>query len=388
MDYDPTGMEDLAQTFDHMKEVQGVLAQSEPYKYAALLHSYPSHLFDRKRFEDAFEGLYRLLLEFHLPFEVVNEEGIQRGELAKYSVLVLPDVMAIANETVAAINAACDGGMGLVASFMTGFYDDSGRRRAQPAFSERMGVRIDDVVAWDTREGIASHPVLKLGDIDGSIFHYGSLKGDHELMAGFSEGRTFSFQGGHVLCEASSDSLVIAEVHAMDMVKLNSPVYNRRGHYPGPPRWPLLVVREVEGRRTVYLSPQAESEWRRRHAPELDQVLLRSILWAGGDPFLKTIHCPRSVEVRVFHSEERQVYLIMLINLTTNPLTQADDFNPGVIRYVTPHNDVRLVVRIDEKVTGVRSLIGSEVELVEQAGEVTIRLPQLDLYESLLVEYE
>jgi hypothetical protein len=78
---------------------------------------------------------------------------------------------------------------------------------------------------------------------------------------------------------------------------------------------------------------------------------------------------------------------ILLVNLTTNPLVSAGG-GPGVVRYVTPHKDLHLRLRTDKKVTKVHSQIGSAVEYRAKDGIIEIRLPLLDLYDSLVVEYQ
>lgn len=389
MDFDPTGTEELAETFDHIHAMQELQADAKPVRYAALLHSFPSYLQYDDRFEEAFEGLYRLMLESHIPFEVVNEAGVQRGELEDYKVLVMPDVVALANETASAIRDAVESGLGLVATYMTGLFDDRGQRRPQPALADVFGFELQDVTAYDTPEGIAYDPVLKLGDVDGAIFHYGSARADHPLTQGLPEKGLFSFRGGFAVCSPGEDAQVVADIHTLDQVRLNARPYNRRGHYPGPARWPLALVREYGKARVAYFAPQAEAESRRAHAPELDALLMHSITWAGGPPPLEAPDCPRSVEVRLFHSEKRRAYHIMLVNLTTNPLIFIEKYGPAVVRYVTPHKGLRLVLRPDAKVKAVRSLIDIEtgVHYSEADGMVLLELPHLDLYDSIVVEY-
>jgi hypothetical protein len=91
--------------------------------------------------------------------------------------------------------------------------------------------------------------------------------------------------------------------------------------------------------------------------------------------------------VRLFHSQKRRMFQILLVNLTTNALVRAGG-GPGVVRYVTPHKGLRLRLRTDKKVTNVKSQIGSAVHHTVNDGDVEIELPLLDLYDSLLVEYQ
>jgi hypothetical protein len=390
MDFDATGTEELAETFDHIRAMQELQAGAEPVRYAALLHSLPSYLQHSDHFDDAFEGLYRLMLEHHIPFEIVNERGIQRGELEDYSVLVLPDTVALDDRTVAAIRAAVKGGLGVVATHMTGMFDAQGVRRPQPALADLIGYEVSDVVAQDTGEALAAHPVLgpEVADVDGAIFYYGSARTDHPLAEGLPEKGLFSFQGGFVVCEADGSSEVVGDIHTIDKARLHAQPYNRRGHYPGPARWPLAIVRQRGTARLAYLAAQAEAESRRAHAPELDALLVRSILWAGGESPLDTLDCPRSVEVRLFHNRSRKAYHIMLVNQTTNPLVFMAKWSPSTVRYVTPQKGLRLALRVGANVIAVRSLVGSEVGYSVEDGVLLLDLPLLDLYESIVVEHE
>jgi len=385
MDFDRSGVGDLAETFEDMRRMQEVQAGAEPARYAALLHSSESHRLFADRFDEAFEGLYRLLLENHLPFEIVTEEGVQGGGLQGYRVLVLPDVVCLADETADAIRRAADGGMGVVATHMTGMLDGRGQQRGCPVLSEMMGLAFEDVIAHDAARTGSHDPVLKLPDVDGGIFQYASTRTGHPLAEGV--GPMFSFQGGYVRGHAAEGAEVVAEVCVLDHARMDARPFNRRGLFPGPPRWPLIVVRESGSSRTVMVTGQVEAERRRAHAPELDELLARAVVWAGGEPVLTAPVCPRSVEVRVFHNAQDRAYQVMLVNLTTNPLVQVGG-GPAVIRYVTPHRGLRLELRTGRKIRTVESQIGSEVAHTDLDGGVAIELPLLDLYESLVVKYE
>jgi hypothetical protein len=84
------------------------------------------------RHDDAtaeFRGLYRSLQEKHIPFDVVPEEGLvdmaKSGVLANYSVLVLSDIEALANERAQALNEFVSVGGRLLLTGASGF-DASG----------------------------------------------------------------------------------------------------------------------------------------------------------------------------------------------------------------------------------------------------------------------
>jgi hypothetical protein len=386
MDFDPTGTEELAETFQHIRSIQEVQADAELVRYAALLHSRRTHELFPDRYDEAFEGMYRLLFESHMPFEIINDAGVERGALKEYKVLVMADVVSLSDETADRIRRAVNDGLGLVGTYMTGLVDENGTERHQPALADLFGFELNDVTGCDTAAGLPRDAVIDLSSIDGPIFHYGSARTSHPLAQGLPERGFFSFRGGFVVCRCEPDTQVIADIHTLDAVRLNARSYNRRGIYPGAARWPLAIVRECGDGRVAYFATQAEAEKRRAYAPELEALMVRSVLWAGGLLPLETPDCPRSVEVRLFHSRKRHLFQIVLVNLTTNPLVRAGS-NPGVIRYITPQKGLRLRLRTDVKVKTLSSLVGVEVQHKVEDGTVLIDLPLLDLYDSIVVEY-
>ncbi len=162
---------------------------------------------------------------------------------------------------------------------------------------------------------------------------------------------------------------------------------NRRGLFPlGVPEWPFLVTRESGRQRTAFVSAQVESEPRRAHAPEIDALLMSTVRWLGGPLQLSIGECPRSVEVRLFHHPSRRAFILLLVNLTTNPLVPSSA-GPAVVRYVTPQKGIRLHLRLPAPFRSVQSPLGGSPMAVRDDLGVAVDLPELDLYECVVVEY-
>ena len=386
MDFDATGKEALAETFSHIGDMQSVLSGADREPYAALLHSSESHRLFPERFDDAFEGFYRVLFESHTQFDIVTEAQVQDGVLDRYKVVVIPDAVSLADETATAIREAVGRGVGLVTTHLTGTIDGHGRAREQPALADLCGFSLEDVTAWDGARSSVTDPVLGLPDVDGQIFHYGSVRSDHPLCAGLPGNARFGFTGGYATCDPSEGATVIADIHTLDQDRLSARPFNRRGLFPGPARWPLVIVRDHGHARTVHVTAQIEGEAKRSHAPELTELLERAILWAGGPSRLEAVYCPRSVEARLFHNAEQRLYQLILVNLTTNPLVNVG-YGPGVVRYVTPHKGLEFLLKVDGKVTEASSQIGTSVSVEASEGGAVIRVDQLDLYDSILIRY-
>jgi len=83
MDFDATGKEQLGQTFADIEEFYDLNDRGEEVYYATLLHSLPSYLQDPAEYMKDFEGIYRLLFEAHIPFNIISEKGIQQGDREK-----------------------------------------------------------------------------------------------------------------------------------------------------------------------------------------------------------------------------------------------------------------------------------------------------------------
>ncbi|NIM94059.1 MAG: hypothetical protein GTO18_10165 [Anaerolineales bacterium] len=387
MDFDSAGMEELRETFEYIEHVQDHLEAAEPVTYAALFHSGSTQRLFGQRYEEAFEGVYNLLVKAHIPLEIVNEVGIARGELDRYKVLVVPDAVALLDGTIKIMCDAVSGGLGIVATHMTAWTDEEGCTLENPAFSDLFRFQYEDIVATDTEEGFSRDPLLNIADLHSHTFiwHYGSLSSDPQVTMDLSHEALFGFLGGYVRGSAMDDAHVLAYVHSHDHMRMNAKDYNRRGIYPGAPRWPLAVASKQALGRAVYYSPQIEAEWRRAHAPELTRLFEASILWAGGPlPFI-TENIPWSVDVRQFHNPKNHQDVILLVNLTTNPPIDVGR-GPGAFQSITPQRSLQLSIPLDRDVTDVKSFIGDVQSTIED-GILSIELPVLDLYDMITVKY-
>lgn len=388
MDFDPTGTEELAETFKHISLIYDQISNAKEEPYALLLHSLTTYENYLEEYMDGFEGLYRILFEAHIPFDIVHEESLQKGRLQGAKVLIIPDVVFLADETVQTIRRAVKNGMGLVVSHATGMRGSNGHQLSKPALADILGYKVHDVIANDTYKGLVMYPDINVYDIDTNVFYYGSARTKHPLAKGLPEKGLFSFQGGFVACEPVSGAQVIADIHPPDHSRLYAKEYNRRGLFPGDARWPLAIVREYGNARVAYFTSQADAQWRRAHAPELTTLFERAILWAGGKAPLTTIDVPHSVEVRLFHDKNQKQYTILLVNHSTNPLSAPGAAHIGVIRYITPHKDLQLKLHSGVNVQKVRSLVGNNVNYTLENGAILINLSYLDLYDGIILEYK
>jgi hypothetical protein len=375
MDFDAAGQKELSQTFAHIKTIQKLKQGSEPVKYAALLHSLPSFDHYSKNYLDGFEGIYRVLLESHIQFEVINEDNIHHGILKDFKVLVIPNAPCLSENTLENIRIAVKKGMGLICSFETGFRNEKGKKRKRPPLADLLGADIKKTIPFEHGKNREFNRILGVPEVDSDLFNYGRI-----------DQKFFTFHGGFVVCEPCRGTRVPARVRKPDIKRLKAKAYNRRGVFPGKKEWPLALVRELGKARLGYFSCEADAQWRRIHAPELDTLLNRTILWCGGRQSLEAQDVPPSVEVRFFHNPAKRCYFILLVNLNTNALVPSSD-GVSAIRYVVPHNRVSLILRGSTKIKNVKSLLGSKVKLTRLSRKKRILLDKLDLYDCIILEY-
>ncbi len=92
---------------------------------------------------DAFYGALSLLLESHIPFEVLSERQLER--LADFDVLILPQVEALSDAQAEALRAwVQEGGRLLVTGEEASLYDERGNRRTDYALADLFGVTVDE----------------------------------------------------------------------------------------------------------------------------------------------------------------------------------------------------------------------------------------------------
>jgi len=390
IDDNKNGYQELQVACQQVKHVQEALTGSEALKYCALLHSKASEGHYQKDHFESFMGFYHLLMEQHIPFEVMTEKMVQGGELAGYKTLALPNTVCLGNATIERIVDFVKGGGGLVMTFLSGWCDEGGERRSGNPLAELAGYDFAGLVARE--QGAVVVPSIDsqvpIPSVDAKprlhemMFHYARVTGEHPIGEAAARALLW-FSGGYVEANCSQDCVVVAKVLTMDQNRVNMEAFNRRGLFPGQEAWPLVLARETNGR-VVFVSGQVGPEWRRIECPEVDQLLVNAIRWAGREalPF-EVGHCPGSVRVSGGQDLDRGTFVLVLANETTNPI------NHGVIRYVVPVCDIEVRLRVgNTSVKRVRSITGTQVSYRRDGEWLALNVPELKTFEGIVVETE
>ena len=387
MDFDATGKEELGQTFADIEKFYDFNDMGEEVFYATLLHSLTSYKQDPVGYMKDFEGIYRLLFEAHIPFNLITEDGIQQGDLDKTRVLIIPNAAYLAGKTAETIKKAVDQGMGLLATHMTGYKEPNGSMREKPILSDVFGYELLDIQTPYSTATLSRHPDLKVSDIDRGYFYYASARQDHSITSELDEDSYFSFWGSFAAIKPFADATVIGDIHLPDHARLSAGKYNRRGVFPGPAHWPLAIVRQYGKGKTAYFVPQADEIQRRVYAPEYTRILEKTIHWAGGPAILGTPDIPPPVEIRIFHNPSKKQYTILMINHTTSPLVRGMHESIGVIRYIVPHKLLEFEFSPGIIPADIKDFDGNSVPFKIVDDKVQITIPELDSYHGIILKY-
>lgn len=137
-------------------------------------------------------GAYRALLESRIPFDFVSDARIGdvdiAEQLARYDVIVLPNVACVSNAEAAALDAFVARGGTLVATGETGHYNESGERRNSfalesfpaPGISRAAG-KLQTYVRIAPDE--LCFPRTRLLHLDGWYFHCDAKEGAGALLS-------------------------------------------------------------------------------------------------------------------------------------------------------------------------------------------------------------
>jgi hypothetical protein len=286
-----------------------------------------------------FQGLYRALLERHVPLDVLGEERLAGcGRLGEYAVVVLPDLGTLEPAAVEALDAFSGA---VVATGSSGF-DGSDAQLAGSPVRERVAVR-------DGVEAVRSMHLLPDGD---GAFPL-PLIGAYHVVAPADGART----GMRVLSRAPYGPPEKCHGH----VELAQPGVLSTGA--------VTVLPWTVGRayREVGLSAHRD-------------LFVDAVLTAAPVPVAADTDLPEQVEVVLGRSGAGLV--VHLVNFTG---AGPQRFGPPV----TVHGTRLWIPWIDQAVARVRALrAGVDLPVTERDGRPSVDLPPLGLFEVLVLARE
>jgi hypothetical protein len=268
--------------------------------------------------------------EFHIPTSIFTPEDLEKADLSRFNVLVLPGVKQLERSAVERLETYVRNGGGLVITYPG--------EAASEKFAKLMGIR--------ARLG-AGGPVE--GQVPPQVYY--KVSSNDPLWRDLN-GRLLSFVGGrYEENEYDEDVRVAGEILGYDFTRMSLLNLLTGTGYPGRPLAPLVVLRDVGKGRVVYIAAD-----------------------------LLITNCPASVEVLVYSSPRRMV--ILLLNQTTN------QYINDPIRYVVPLRDLEVAVKLGASAPNqISSLSGQDLNHKIANGWLTVSIGQLVEREAVMVDF-
>ncbi len=104
-------------------------------------------------FSRSFFGFYEMLIRSKVPFDVVDEEHLEKEGLGKYGLVIFPNCACLSDAQCRLIEKYVNAGGNIIADFETSLYDERGERRKDFELSEVFGVSFAGTISgprnWD-----------------------------------------------------------------------------------------------------------------------------------------------------------------------------------------------------------------------------------------------
>jgi hypothetical protein len=295
-----------------------------------------------------FAGFADALVRSHIPFDVIDDVTLERENLDRYRAVVLPNVACMSAAAAARLSKYVQDGGGVLGTFETSMYDETGLRRPDFALAQLFGVsaagRIVGPKRWDFMKAAGADPLLGglvRALIPSSVYHVQVKQREARTILRFTKPLTGVYDGIPVV----SDD-------------------------------PALLVHPYGKGRAIYFAGDIGNGMNAFRLPEFLR-LIGNAARTLAPPAVTLENAPGSVEVVLRSQPDRR--LLHLVNFT-GEMTRP-------IERVMPLRDVRVTLSDSKNVKRVHTLVGGKELAHTNAGSaVTFTIPSMDEYEVVVIE--
>ena len=240
------------------------------------------------------KGVERVLLENHIQYSFIPDSELSLESLKRIKALLLPNAAYLSDKEISIIRAYVEQGGGLIASYETSLYDESGNKRTDFGLSDLFGVHYTGM-NMDTFD--ETYQLIR--EKDSPLFNG---IGDTDLI--MNDGRT-------LLC-ISSDS------------KEHQVLTTHVPQIPGQPpeyAWipsietesPVIVSGTYGKGKVVYFANYADAQCYLNGHSDFTEIYKNAVDYVSGKNYLLNSNAPRSVHVNVVEQQEDKKHLIVAL---------------------------------------------------------------------------
>jgi hypothetical protein len=352
----PYTVQGIREAFGMARQMEPYLVGAEPVKSVALHFSRPTYDFwaqgDPSAYLQGFHGMYKALMESHIPFDVVVDEQIVAGGLDEYALCVLSNSACTSEAVNAALLQYVRAGGSLLATYKTSLYDEYGRQRhdfgLQEAFGARYVAEFQPAymrVSGALAEGMTGSPIIQQ-----RLLRVEALDG--------------SSVPGTLIAPSPTDLAPFTYVSAPSQET----------------SWPSMVQRG----RAIYVA--ADMGYTFMRASYLDHVRLAAncVGALAGERLPLRVKAPSTVDVALARQGDR--YLVHLVNMTTNQVVEDEGCNADTYE-VIPVHELELRLQLGSAPRQVyRAADGTPLPWRSENKWTVVEVPRLELYEIVVLE--
>lgn len=297
----------------------------------------------------AFDGWFELLSRSQRAFDIVDEEAIAGGGLAGCELLILPGAACLPRAVCEVIARYVENGGGLIATFNTGLYDETGAPYEAPPLARVLGAKGRPRVRHNPYEHIAA---------DGA-----------GLFSGIRQKLIPSAHLG-VLCEAAPGAVGTARYRA--------PQTARYCPLPGETEYPYIVTNRFGKGKSIWFTANVDGFFSHYKLPEYKRLLQNAV--EAFRPPEVVVEAPCGVDsIHVSLRAQPGRLMLHIINYT------AAMARP--IQKVLRLENLAVCVRTALRPARVHALAaGQPLPFTVKEDGIEVCLPYIDDYEVLVLE--
>ena len=310
--------------------------------------------------------MYHALVEARVPFDMVHDRFLDPDRLARYRLLILPNIAALDDSQCEQLRGFVARGGSLIATFETSLYDEWGLSRADFGLADLFGVTFAGRV-----EGPLKNSYLTL--------NRDPAGGYHPLLRGLEDAARIinGIWRLEVEPRAEFDSPLTLVPSYPDLPMED--VY---------PRMPTTTIREVYARavgagRIVYFPWDIDRTFFEVLNVDHGRLLRNAVEWAMAGSQPVTVEGPGVIDVAIWR--QRESLTVHLVNLT-NPMMMR-----GPVREFIPVGPVRVTIELPagRAARGVR-LLTADGDASWQCfdGQLMVTVPAVECHEVIAVDLE
>jgi len=343
-------------TNEGIKEAFSLARKFEPYLTSETIKSVVLHFSKSSYdfFEDyiySFRGMYKALLESHIPFDIVTDEDIIGDKISDYTLLILSNSAATSDEFNEGISRYIDKGGSVLATYATSLYDMQKEKREDFGLAKIFGVTFQNIL------GMAY------------------LSANQPL----SEGLTSSPIIGHKILEVKPKD----NIEILGRLILLSPTDLSPFTYVSAPSNLTNLPSITKKGRVIYCSSDIGYSFMKASYSDHRALVANIVSLLGIGKLPIKIKAPTTLDISLRKQEGK--ILIHLINLTTNQVVE-DAYCSSDMYDIIPLYEIEIELYRKDITRIYKASDGQEIPYKVEKDGVIFKIPKLEIYEIIICE--